>query len=213
MQSKLNRSVVLDDANGAISVLVTSSGQFGHSLVAIEYVHQGKYENVVADLVPLTHASVSGRATQQDLKTGTAGGFQLKARIRILGNGSDNVDIGTKVGKPFKSRTWQRPFAQLDPALEAIGVDASGSHPNPGYDHYANSPYKYQFLGQYTGRSTESYSRAHGLNCGNWVRKVLEVARVTDRAGLLYDIPRFQANPGWMAWVEGFRLGMGSAAL
>lgn len=213
MQSKLNRSVVLDDTNGAISVLVTSSGQFGHSLVAIEYVHQGKYENVVADLVPLPHASVPGRATQQDLKAGAAGGFQVKARIRILGTGSDDADIGTKVGKPFKSRTWQRPFEQLDQALEVIGVDASASHPNPGYDHYANSPYNYQFLGQRTDVSTQAYNRVHGLNCGNWVRKVLEVAGVSDRAGLLYDIPRFQANPGWMAWIEGFRLGMGSAAL
>ena len=213
MQSKLNRSVVLDDTNGAISVLVTSSGQFGHSLVAIEYVHQGKYENVVADLVPLPHASVPGRATQQDLKAGAAGGFQVKARIRILGTGSDDADIGTKVGKPFKSRTWQRPFVQLDQALEVIGVDASASHPNPGYDHYANSPYNYQFLGQRTDVSTQAYNRVHGLNCGNWVRKVLEVAGVSDRAGLLYDIPRFQANPGWMAWMEGFRLGMGSAAL
>ena len=213
MQSQLNRSVELDDTNGAISVLVTSSGPFGHSLVAIEYVYQGKYANVVADMVPLTHPSVSGRATQQDLKAGTTGGFQLKARIRILGASTGDTDIVTKVGKSFKSRTWQRPFAQLDKALEVIGFDASASHPNPGYDHYANSPYSYQFLGQRTGTRTETYNRRHGLNCGNWVRKVLEAAGVTDRAGLIYDIPRFQTNPGRMAWIDGFRLGLGRAGL
>ncbi len=213
MQSQLNPSVDLDDTHGAISVLVTSSGTFGHSLVAIEYVHQGKYQNVVADLVPLTHPSVPRRATQQDLKAGTTGAFQLKARIRILGTSSGDADIATKVGRSFKSRTWQKPFAQLNKALEVIGLDASASHQNPGYDHYANSPYSYQFLGQRTGTSTETYSRKHGLNCGNWVRRVLEAAGVTDRAGLIYDIPRFQTNPGRMAWIDGFRLGLGRAGL
>lgn len=204
--SKLDPSVALTEATGAISVLVTTDRAMGHSLVAIEYVQGGVYHNVVADLLPRPHPSISGPATQSDLKRGSTGGHALKSRIRIL-DGAD--DIRGKVKRPFKSKTWARPVDILNAALLQIGLDASASMPNPGYDAYTNAPYAYRFLGQPTLLSAGTWGAAHGLNCGNWVRRVLEQAGVWDRGGLLVDIPRFQADQGWVEWALSFCKALG----
>jgi hypothetical protein len=193
--SALDKSVVLtEDATGAISILVTTDRMMGHSLVAIEYVHGGVYQNVVADLLPRPHSSVQARASQMDLARGTLGGHALKSRIRVL---DDGQSIAAKVKRPFRSRTWQRSSQLLNNALLQIGLDASASHPNPEYDPYANAPYEYRFLGQFSTVSSTSFAATHALNCSNWVRKIAESAGVMDRGGLVVDIPRFQADRGW----------------
>lgn len=204
--SKLDPSVTLTESVGAISVLVTTDRSMGHSLVAIEYVQGGVYYNVVADLLPRPHPAVSGPASQSDLKLGSSGGHVLKSRIRVLDGATE---IREKVKRPFKSKTWARPVDSLNPALLQIGIDASASTANPGYDPYASAPYAYQFLGQPTMVAARRWSASHGLNCGNWVRKILELAGVWDRGGLLIDIPRFQADTGWVEWALAFCKALG----
>ncbi|WP_250463337.1 hypothetical protein [Microbulbifer litoralis] len=207
--STLDHSISIDDSFGAISVIVTSTGQAGHSLIAVEYMVDGIYQNVVADLVPLPHSAYEGRAPQKNLIKGSAGNHPLKTKVRILGNDSGTSNIVDKVGRPFNSKSWRRPVEVLNEALALIGFDASASTQNPGYDAYQNSPYRYQFFGQPSSGTPDSWGASHGVNCGNWARKVLESAEVMDRAGFFLDIPRFQSYPGWREWAFNFMAAMG----
>jgi len=143
----------------------------GHSLVAMEFVQGGRYESVVADLLPYVHPTFNGRASQMDLILGSAGGHALKGRIRILG--TDGQTIAEKVKRPFVSETWQRGLDPLNAALLLIGEDAAATTQNPGHNAYASNSYSYSFLGVPIGGSVQtSESRAKGFNCANWVRRV-----------------------------------------
>lgn len=201
--SELDPSVELDSSFGAISVIVTAGGGIaGHSIVAIEFFYKNNYHNLVADLVPRRHASVAERAPKSDMIRGVTGGHEIKAQVRVLG--SNEQSIKSKIGSDINSKTWKVPVEKLNDAMLQVGLDVSASTDTPGNDGYANSPYRYAFLGQPSCDSPEQWGFEHGLNCGNWIRRILELAGIQDRTALRYDIPRFQANPGWRQWFIGF---------